>query len=359
MGEISVHAFNGLNGRHICRFQTNAASWSDSINEAGSISATVSERGVPETALRPYGAVVAALLDGRVLHAGYVTHARRNRAAGTYTVEGGGGLTVLEKRLVLNHNLDGSWRDGTVVIDEEHPPGNWTLTAKGSYSDIIRALIVETKKWGDLPIDAAAATGGNKTKTWECWSMATVADRMEDIGNLVAGPEYRLDPYLTGDVLRFRQRTSTDGGELVDHRWYWSATAPGSGVTEGDEDRDGEIMASQCYATGGRDEDKLLVARNVGTALTNKGWPVLQVANTQHSDVSILATLQSYAAADVRNGDGPQLSVAVGCSVDHDVRVGDWLDLRVAPGTDGVLYLKVCDVSGDTSGRLQLGCRER
>ncbi len=362
--KLYLHAFDGLTGAHVRQLDFSALSWSESINEAGSMSATVKDDGRidPKAQLRPYGTILAALdEDNTVRHAGYIKQWTHNRGEGTYSVSAGGGATILAKRLVLNHALASAWADGTVVIDDDNPPGNWVLTANGSYSDLIRALIVETEKWGALPITPAAATGGDKTRTWDSWDLATVADRISDIGDLDAGPEWRFDPQLsTSWVLSFNQVTSADAGEIVDNTWVWNAVVPASGVVLGDEDADGSDMASACYMTGGKDDDTLLIAHSIGTALTGAGWPLLQVADTSHSTVSVLSTLQSYSAATVAAGDVPSGSVALTVPATSRVHVGDWANVRYGSGDEDVLELKVTDVSCAAKDTTQtLGCRLR
>ena len=357
---MELHVFDGLTGAHVRRLKAASCSWTDSVNEVGSMTATIVDDGVdPASHLRPFGSIVAVVDDATVRHAGYLTEWRRMRSSGTYELTVGGGATILGKRLVLNHDLASAWRDGAVLIDDDNPPGSWVLTANGSYSDLIRALIVETEKWGALPITPAAATGGDKTRTWQCWDLATVLDRVQDIGDLEKGPEWRFDPMLSSSwALTFQQVTSADGGEIVDHEWAWNAVIPGQGVTIGDEDADGADMATACYAVGGKDEDKMLVAHASGTALTSRGWPVLQVADKSHSQVSVLATLQAYARAHVRAGDATQDSVSLTVPAALPVHVGDHADVRHGPGEDDVLHLKVTDVKGSLGSPTQtLGCR--
>lgn len=360
---VELRAFSGLDGSPVRRLRYSKLEWSDSVNEAGSLTATVVDRGDVDQAaqLRPYGTVLAAIDGATVLHAGYVTGLKHDRASGSWEVTAGGGSTVLSKRLVLNRNLMTKWADGTVLIDEDNPPGDWVLTATGSYSDLISALVSETEAWGQLPIDPAAATGGDKTRTWDSWDLATVADRISDIGDLESGPEWRFDPYLTSaGSLRFRQVTSADGGEIVDHEWAWSAVVPGSGVSLGDEDLDGSELTSARYLTGGKDEDRLLVAHSVGTSLTSAGWPLLQTADTSHSQVSVLATLQAYARAAVAAGDSASLTTEVRVPAALPVHVGDHADVRWGTGAGDVLALKVTDVRCSAGDATQtLGCRGR
>lgn len=359
MDAIELHAFDGRTGAHLTRLAMSAATWSDNLNEAGDMSATVRGGDELRDVLREYGAIVAAVMGTRVLHAGYVTHARRDRGAGLWTVDAGGGLTILDKRLVMNHDLKAAWADGTVLIDEEHPPGAWVLRLRGTYRDVVRGLIAETLKYGELPIALPAVQGGTAHDiTYNGWDLAKVSERIGDIGDRDDGPEIRLDPKLTPTWdLTFELNVAS---EIVDHRWAWNPLQPASRVALGDEDMDGEAMCTECYAIGGKDEDRMLVARASGTALAGRGWPVLQVANTQHSTVSVLDTLRSYARADIANGDAPQRSQALRVGIERDVRVGDWADVRVGPGDGDVAAYKVVGVKGSAdSDMLDIECRER
>lgn len=353
MTPITLHAFSGLTGAHLGRLRFSTLTWADSINEAGTLAATVPDGASARSLLMPYGTILAAVQGRRVFHAGYLTHSKLS--AGLWSVDCGGGMTVLQKRLVLNYRLASSWRDGYVLIDEEHPAGDWPLRLTGSYSDIVSGLIAETLKWGRLPIVPAARTGGAHERNYNSYDLATVANRIADIGSLEDGPEIRLDPALGDDgSLSFAQRTAE---EIIDSRWRWNALVPGSPVVVGDMDGDGGDMCTQCFAAGGKDEDRLLVARATSGALEAAGWPVLQVADTSHSSVSELATLRSYTRAAVAAGDDPQRTRALKVRRDLDVRVGDWADVRTA---EGVLPLKVTDVSGSASSDvLTVQCRER
>lgn len=359
MQPIELHAFSGLTGAHVRRLAASEVSWSDNVNEAGSLSATVRGGDELRDVLRQYGNVVAAISGSRVLHAGYVTHAKRDRAGGTWSVEAGGGLTILDKRLVMNHALASAWRDGTVLIDEDNPPGSWVLRLTGTYRDLVRGLVAESMKWGELPIDLPARQGGSAHDvTYNGWDLAKVSERIGDLCDREDGPEVRFDPELSDSwALRFALRVDT---EVVDTHWTWNPLAPGSRVALGDDDQDGGDMCTACYAIGGKDDDKMLIAHAAGSALTSKGWPVLQVANTSHSSVSVLSTLQSYARADVAGGDAPQLSIALQVGIEREVRVGDWADVRVGTGDSDVLALKVVGVKGSSgSDMLDVECRER
>ena len=61
MNAIELHAFNGRTGAHLRRLAVSQTSWSDNINEAGTIDATVAGGDELRDVLREYGTVVAAV----------------------------------------------------------------------------------------------------------------------------------------------------------------------------------------------------------------------------------------------------------------------------------------------------------
>lgn len=352
---VSLHAFSGLDGHYLGRVSDFASlSWSDSINEPGSLTATLPDSADIKSLYPAYKTIFAAI-DGRdVKHAGYVTHLRKSETSHQWTVDVGGGMTVLHKRLVLDSALIAGWVDGSVVVDEDNPADVWQLSLKGSYSDIVRGLLLETMKFGQLPFTVAPLTGGSHERNYNSYDLAEVYERIADITQLEDGPEVRFDPVL-GERwnLSFVQRTAT---EIIDNRWQWNALVPDSGIVMDDEDLSGDDMCTDCYITGGREEDKLLVARASSSNLTKQGWPVLQTANRTHTSVSILGTLKSYAAAQVAAGDETQDTFGIKAASDLPVKVGDWADIRVR---DGVLKLKITDVSGGAGQMQKLQARRR
>ena len=380
MEPITLHAFNA-DGSHAAQMPYSSLSWSDTISDTGSMSATIPDTTaidtLPTTMLtRMYGSIWAATSANRILHAGWLTHAKIG--TDSVSLDIGGGWSIWEKRLVIKKALADHWKDVTVVIDEGNPPGDWTLTINGTLRDIARGLLEEAMKFGPLPYDLPSRQGGNSnTRTYNCWDLATVSDRLGDIADLENGPEIRFDPHKDDDSIRFALTVGTP--EIIDHTWTLNTIVPGQRIQIGDIDCDGDAICTASYATGGKDNDTLLVARATGDKLTRDGYPPLLTANTAHSSVSVLSTLQSYAAADVESGDEPQLTVEIKSGIERDVHVGDHIDLTIGEretpdakeslattiiqrlNGSRTLQLKVTDISGSADSEwltLQTRLRE-
>lgn len=354
MDDIVLRAYSGRTGKQIGRLDYSSLSWADSLNDEGSLSSKISGDVDAPALLPPYKTVLCASSGKRIFHAGYVTHLSFDRSAMTWSLDCGGGITVLDKRLVLNKGLMSSWSDGYVVVDEENPSGDWPLKLTGSYSDIVRGLILETCAWGELPFTVSDWQDGGHERNYNSYDLATVADRIREISQLADGPEIRFDPVINGSNLKFVQRTAE---EIIDHKWKWNTLLPDCPVSFDDEDDDGELLCSQCFATGGREKDSLLVSSSRSESLITDGWPLLQMANTQHSDVSELQTLKSYSDATVSQGDKSQRVYGLKADISLDIRVGDWAEIRTE---QDVIPLKVTDVSGSSGdSHLKVQARRR
>lgn len=360
---IIVRAFDLLTGQPIMRLPAVSFSYATAVNSpgSGSVKMLIPEasagRGLRER-LMPWHTTVAFMRGARVLFAGPVTARSVDRESQSVTLHLGGCWDLLEKRLVLNHALAAKWKNGEVLIDEDSPAPEWQLALKGSFRDIARGLIAESQKWGPLPIDLPATEGGVQVRNYDGFDFATVAERLKQLGGVQGGPEIRFDPYLKNGNLRFELRAED---ELIDHIWRWNEAIPGQRVTLEAVDEDGDLMATECYALGGRKEDLVLVARSSTDRLTAAGWPLMQVADTTHSTVSELGTLLGHAADTVTRGMVTQESFKLRVGAEYEVRPGDWAQLRIDDAYFGreMLPLKILSVSASDGEWLSVEARLR
>ena len=349
---LTVHAYDIGSGAHLTRLPYTSCSWSDGLNSSGSMSASIdySRTAVRQNLwelLRCWRVILAVQRGDQVMHAGPLTSYGGDAESRRLSLDCGGCLTLLSKRLVLPRGLKDAWRDDAILVDEQHPASGMALTLTGSYPDIIRGLVAETLEWGPLPISLPAAEGGSYTRTYYAWDLATVADRINDITGLENGPEIRFDPRITGNgSLTFDLVADP---EPAHHRW--NAMVPGSRVILSKLDGDGADMTCQAWAVGGKDDDRTLMCRRTTTIPTDVGCMFLQSKDTEHTAVSELRTLQEHALADLARGAWPVETYTVKIGEEHDVRVGDTADLTVSDDHLGTrtIPLKITDVDGDSS----------
>lgn len=361
----TLHAYRIVDGEHLYRLPYGSAQWQESIKQPGSMSVTApltreAKRLDLWSTLRPWKCMLALQRGRKVIHAGPLTDLQWDASSRSLSLTCGGGLTLLTKRLVLNAALKDGWRDGTVIVDEKHPSRNMVLEWKRTWWWVcICRLILETKKWQDLPIDLPAIEEpGDKQRTYFSWDLATVADRISDIMNLAGGNEVLFDPYLTtDDHLRFRMRAGKP--ELITTTHRWDTTLPGVRVDLASISGSGANLTNQVWATGGKDSDKTLMCRR--TATPAAGYPLMQSSNTSHTTVERLSTLQQHATGQLAAGAWPDESFSLKVGEEHDVHVGDHAITRFSDDYlgDQTLELKVTDISGDTgSDLLTVTCKE-
>lgn len=359
---LSVHVYDAQ-GRHIGRIPADPPSWRQTVSRAGGMTVGVPDsrqlRRLPlGSLLREYGSVWSVQDGRRVRHAGWLLHCKATDEG--LSLDVGDGWSIWDKRLVVRHGLMGSWHDGEVVIDEQHPPGDWVLTLTGTYRDIARGLLAEALKFGALPYRLPDPQGGSAhVRDYDSWDFAPVGQRLSELAGLEDGPEIRFDPLVEGDRLVWRLTVGEP--EIVDSRWRMDLDRPGDRVTVTGLDVDGGAMTGEVFGLGGRKEDTVLVAHTSSACLADRGWPVLQSADTSHSTVSVLGTLQSHLADELRSGCRPQTTVGLRCPIGRDIHVGDWLDLKAGPAVDaglsrmvltartgpGTIPLKVTDIAAD------------
>lgn len=357
-------------GEPVCELPYTSCDWSESIGEAGSMNVRVvysreAERvpGGLRSVLKLWGSILAAVRGRDVVHAGWLTGYDWDPGSMTLDLTCGGGWTILSKRLVLGHGLDGGWRDGDVLIDEQHPAGAWRTTYTGSYLDIASGLVSEAMQWGDLPFILPAREGGGHERTYAGYDLATVLDRLEDLTRLADGVELRSDPQLSeSGRLAWRLRGAA---EIVDHSYtadglgVLSAAAPGSRVRLAHAHGEGSGMTGQVYATGGKDQDRTLMCRGTRPI---EGLPLLQTGDTEHTTVSELGTLRAHVAGDLAYGASPDGTIRLQVGEEIRLMPGDHMDVQVDDLWLGevLLRLKVTDVSGSADSDWQdIQARER
>lgn len=350
----TLHMYTMM-GRHLYQLPYTACSWQESLKQPGSMSAQVTLEGDTYYGrlwdmLRPWKCLVALQRGEWVRHAGPLTDLKWDAASRTLNLTCGGGLTLLTKRLVLRHELKDKWRDRQLKVDEKHPEPNMRLEYRRTWWFAVCArLIMETKQYGDLPIDLPdLEEPGDKQRTYYSWDLATVADRISEIMGLEGGNEIRFDPYLnTAGDLRFQMVCGKP--YLVSNEHQWSAVAPNQRIDLVSVSASGAGLTNQVWATAGKDADKTLMCRRTGPI--KDGYMLMQSSDTSHTTVSRLGTLQQYAAGQLAAGYWANESFELAVGEEYDIAVGDHADVRVSDDYlgDQLLRLKITDIRGDVS----------
>lgn len=348
MESTSVHAYDLVTGKHLTRLPYTKCSWNDRMNQAGGMtvdidmSDTAKGMGLGDL-LEPWKVILSHERGTDIIHAGPLTSLDWDADQRRLSMTCGGGLTLLTKRLVLNRRIRDTWRDGSVLVDEQHPAGDLALTVKGSPRDIIRALIDETIQWGKLPFTLPDVEGGDLSITYAAWDLATIAERIAELDC-----EYRFPSTHTADGgITFGVETGDSQTETA----RWNAIIPDSRIILDGLASDAGDLCTQVWATGGKENDRTYMCRRTSTRLTDEGWPLMQGRDTSHTTVSDLKTLQSNALAQLQETAWVDRTFSLKVGEEHEPHVGDLVDLTVDDDCLGrrTYSLKITDVSGDSS----------
>lgn len=145
-----------------------------------------------------------------------------------------------------------------------------------------------------MPLDIVTTPdGGTSTRTYNGYDLVSAGQRLQELTQVENGPDVLLRPYFAdGSHVRhlavIGQPTFPSAGDpiLFDY--------PGSITTLLTSD-DASQMRTTTYERGNGTAYTTLVASSHDTTLTTAGWPLVEVTDSSHADVSEQATLQGWA----------------------------------------------------------------
>ncbi|RSX53934.1 hypothetical protein D2E25_0240 [Bifidobacterium goeldii] len=342
-----------------------SCSWSQSWNTAGSMSVTIAvgeaTQGIDLNELLVEQYTLLALMDGdQIIHAGPILEAPEwDAESQQLTIKCGGGWSLLDWRLVLDPRLNERSYEGSIEVDEDNPSGEWVLGYGGSAGDIAKALIGLAQQWGRLcvnvPVGLTEQPGIEPLSVSAyAWEMKTIGSMLDDLMSMETAGQLRFDPKLDADG-RFSWQTRWARTGIVDHSYLWNTLQPDSRIVLQGVSGGGTPIATQVWATGGRSDGRILITR--ADDESSASGMLLQAGNA--SNTNSLAALHAYARGTLAASRRDRTwKLRVGR--EHQVRVGDHIDLRVqdeyvyernrdGQHTSTLIALVVTDVSGNIS----------
>lgn len=341
-----------LTGRRIQTLPVLSGSWSETINDSGEVSCTVSLRNPVVKRLGLYNsaavgkAFLAAVEGDTVLQAGPIWDHDWSGDNRKLTLRGAGMLSYFDHRVVLpvlagrlpsDPTTDTRYMPQDLDPDSQYP---WPTDTRSSLQGIMVGLFTQAMSWpsGNVPLTLPSVIAGTSQRAYRGADVAPVGDRIRELTQVLDGPEVRITGQWTTDRLGIQwvAEIGTPTEPLI-----YSAQRPifyvgneKSSVTKLSVKTSGLKLASQAFATGGRAVDESLVSVSTDTTLTAAGYPLLELADSSHSTVQDLATLQTYSDEAVRRGK----SATQTWGFTHNIsttpflsafRAGDFADVRV------------------------------
>ncbi len=237
------------------------------------------------------------------------------------------------------------------------PTGAYDMNLTGlQYGTIMKRLVQETEKWpgGELPIIYELDRAGTRERTYAAVDGKPVADALDELADVENGVEYDFHPGINdADEISWLFQTGTDTGRIIagPREPVWNLGGVAQDVRGYQRTLSPAEVATDAYFTGGKNGDRVMIARAVDPTLIDAGWPRVEVWDSSHSSVSIQSTLQGW--ADGRLG-GPteRIRFDVRREQAHRLRHGDHVMLQ-AQGhwdmPDGETWWRVLSVSRKSS----------
>lgn len=209
------------------------------------------------------------------------------------------------------------------------PNGTYDQALTGlSYGTIMKRLVAESEKFagGDLPIIYEPDRAGVHERTaYAAVDGKQVQEALDQLADLGDGVEYDFQPVIDEfDRISYRLVTGTDSGRIVSGNAspVWNLGGAQSDIRGYERDPDATPTITDTVFSGGKDGDKVMLARAQDHAPFADGYPRAELWDSSHSTVSVQSTLQSW--ADNALGSIPdRISFDVRAKHAHGIRHGD------------------------------------
>lgn len=188
-------------------------------------------------------------------------------------------------------------------------PAVATTFTGASWPEIVNGILQQglDRVGGDLPVSFGPAGAGAHDKSYDAASFKTQGEAIQDLTELVNGPEVEFRPQFTADGVGVEwvpivgddaQREIISAGKP--HRFDFTVRTPSvRGLKEKSSARG---LTSEAWGTGGRQAALAIISRAASTLLTDRGYPRFESLSNAHSTVVEQATLDAYTAADLALG---------------------------------------------------------
>lgn len=331
-----------------------SSNWSATLNAPETLRAEINmlARDVYEFNPRAHtypGKVMLGCASGDTIHGlGPIWTRRYSRDTGRATLNARGIWSVLDHRFILSLLATTiSTADFTVpdtapgAVKGQYGPNPALQVAYQSLSlgTITKRLVqlALTHTGGQLPIVFGSDEPGGWSVSHDALEFANLGQVIRDYTRLNEGIDIQFKPRFadSGARVEFVLRTGTNENPLLaggPHAWTAAAGVPNASGLQVDDDASG--IASRAWATGGRGDDKVLVARHQNPSLLDLGFPLYEVLDSSHSSEEDQEMLDGYAAELTDLGFGASETLSFTAERDRvplpgSYDVGDWADLTI------------------------------
>lgn len=299
-----------LTGRRVLNLPHDSASWTQTLNDTDSVTVAVplyaasqdaaSERLANDARIldlrntAALGKTVLVVEDEGKLVGGPIMERSYDSATSRLTLTAAGMWSYFDHRVLLPPAAASKplvKADGTPDTSLDM---GWS---KVTWNTIARNIVEQAMNWpnGHVPVVLEEPETGSSEVNYTAVDLNIVGEVLSNITERENGCDIMFVCQRQADGLGFEWRMVT-GHPLIqaaEHRFNANALNPGLTDLNSSETADG--LATRCWFSAGKSDDKVLVASAYSKILTDAGAPCWDMVNSEHSTVKILQTLQDYA----------------------------------------------------------------
>lgn len=336
-----------------------SGSWSTAINEAGSLSVSVTLKDPDVRALglgnvatvgKSYLAVVE---NGVVLNAGPIWSHEYSKDDGSLTLAAAGLWSYFDHRVLL-----------PVLVGSQTPLDVETYYENVSLLTVAKRLVqqAQTATGGNVPVVLPAEVAGTEEREYAGSDLNLVGDALNDLTSVENGPEIDFAPRWRVDrlgiewVMRVGTPTQPQLSANTNHVWDYGVPQPtikGLSVK-----RDGTKLVGTAYASSGSSSTAALYSTYRSSVLTGQGYPLLETVDSSRI-TDLQSELDGYARENARVGSKPIEFWSFSARADASPFVGeyskgDYCTVKIRDDfyiPDGEYRRRITNLSGDQDGK--------
>lgn len=360
-------------GRNIIPIPARAGEWSIRRNRGGALSCevTLSAKAHRKLDLResakPGRAYLAFAEDDFIFEAGPIWEHEYDDDSRRLRIDAEGIWSMLTRRFIMPAAVETIALLLTSGDDAGKPnPAVATLFTGASWPAIVRRIIQQgmARAGGALPFVFGPDGVGAHDKSYDAASFKTQGEAFTDLTELVDGPEieFRGEFAPGGTGVRWRPIVGDDAQLQIarvgdPHRFDF--TVPQRTVRRLGVRSSAREVASEAWATGGRQAAIALISRAASKMLLDAGYPRMETLSASHSTVKEQATLDAYVQDDLELGSGLAEWWSFETNIDKVPKVGsftlgDYCDVvtrRNPYVPDGTHRRRIAALSGELGSR--------
>ena len=303
-------------GKILTRVPLTGCAWQQVLNGAGTITGVTIDAADLNIqtlglyyAAAPPKAFIAIQYDQAIIAAGPIWTHNYVRSTGILTLGGAGLWSLFDHRFILPPLTEPLTLGAAQAAVTAYATGDGM-----SLGDIAAAIVAQAQEHvgGDLPIVMPPPQGQSPgaVRSYFGYELNPIGARLTDLTGVASGPEIAFRPRIVADdptSIEWVLNVGSPAQPLLVQAgadWVFDASTPASMIADITVDIDASGMATRMWELGSGSQAALMMSQADSTVLTADGYPLLESVQS-HTTVTIQATLDAYASADLQASNRP------------------------------------------------------